>query len=85
MVALYLPSISSSHPETAPTPLELDAADAGYIEGIHRAGSTRRPRRLLQLLGASTVSVVGHYQRNCPKRASDLAMMSDAASPQQSI
>lgn len=66
-----------------------------YTNGVRRQNFNNRrqnfnnARRLQSKKSTSDVECfychrLGHYQNNCPKRAADLAMMSDGASPQQS-
>jgi hypothetical protein len=72
-------------PRDSPTPMELGAvADARRIDSSNSARRQEKSKQSKSAVRCYYCRRLGHYQRNCPKRAADLAMMSDAASPQQS-
>ena len=76
-------------PHTGPTQMELGAADNKRTNNNNCNQRRQNFNNVRRQPSKKDVECfychrLGHYQRFCPKRATDLKMMSDAASPQQS-
>lgn len=82
------------HTAAGPVPMELGAAEQRRNSNSNSNGNRKQQfnsvRRQQQFKRATPDTEcyychrLGHVRRDCPKRKADLAVMSDAASPQQS-